>query len=603
MDMEPRSDVRHLAGQLVAELEEVRERGLDRLDGGDRLRRKETIPLLEALASHYAETHGRGRLARWRQVRLLVEAGLQQPEAQSERSRLEVLFGLRDGLRGLLPDDLTNLLTEQEPKSPRESRETAAKRLQRKNLKAREVLARSISSLFDKAGSGKEQILRSEYVRRDSYHEIFAELVENGTRLVILIGQAGMGKSWLAAELIKEAVQAAELWLRIRVMNGQIFVPDLRAALLAQQIKTPVSSEGAPELLASLLCDPHAPRFVLLDNLETSDELRSLLPTSTKSMVVATCRSIGQVLPTGAQVIRVGRMTEAEALASIEQRLPEVENAQASQLARFLYGYPLVIRYACALIQETGLSIRDFCADLRRDVGVVEEAETEEGNMLSAVLRRVVDGLAERAPLGMAVLADVCFLEPLPMVPHGYLRAAMVTAEGENSVATKYARAVRQLQQASLVEVEEGLEGLVKLDGVEELRIRGGLSAHPLTRRIIKQLYAEETVSAAARLTSALIRFMRTDVASFSGTDAEESVRNEYLLVSMFLVEFIAPIVIDGQHTADFAKLKQENRGMVDTMEIWLSRTIFRMEETGQYHAHPERWVVWARERESAELE
>src|ERR1700720_1160896 len=105
--MPPSSGVRQNFGQLVRELEAVRKRGIQRLDGDGRLQRKETFPLIAELAEAFAEREGLGRLPRWKAVEILLRAAAKRPEAAHDRDRIETIFGLSDEFRGGLPGDLT----------------------------------------------------------------------------------------------------------------------------------------------------------------------------------------------------------------------------------------------------------------------------------------------------------------------------------------------------------------------------------------------------------------------------------------------------------------------------------------------------------------
>jgi hypothetical protein len=143
--MGPGSDVRQNFGQLVRELEEVRERGIQRLDGDGRLQRKETFPLIAQLAAIFAEREGLGSLPRWKAVEILLHTAAKRPEAGPDRVRIETIFGLSDELRGGLPRDLTYAM------SRRENRR--GKTFQRRNLRSRVCLAEAICALFEPTGA------------------------------------------------------------------------------------------------------------------------------------------------------------------------------------------------------------------------------------------------------------------------------------------------------------------------------------------------------------------------------------------------------------------------------------------------------------------
>lgn len=173
-----------------------------------------------------------------------------------------------------------------------------------------------------------------------------------------------MGKTSLARFCAATCSEAAVP--EIRIEAGQIWTQSLRAALAACGLETPASLAGnETECLAELLCGPNHPEFVLLDNLENSDQLARLVPPATRSRVIATGRVRGELSLGECRFITVGRMDDREAERMIRGRLPRLSRRQVADLDAELEGYPLVIRYACKLLREHG--VRHWSAEYLAD--------------------------------------------------------------------------------------------------------------------------------------------------------------------------------------------------------------------------------------------
>src|SRR5271166_274848 len=195
---------------------------------------------------------------------------------------------------------------------------------------------------------------RTEYIHRAKEETRFRQLVGERSKLIVLHGLPGMGKTWLAQALASQMhPQHVEVPL-IRVVDGQIEIIDLQAALVTSGVKLQQSIADDPrEYLAMLLYGDQAPLFTILDGLESADELNTLLPTgNARHMVLATCRDRGRAPPEHVRFLKVSEMEPEEATQMIRKRLPSLGEAEANQLAHSLHCYPLVIRYACALIDH-----------------------------------------------------------------------------------------------------------------------------------------------------------------------------------------------------------------------------------------------------------
>lgn len=289
------------------------------------------------------------------------------------------------------------------------------------------------------------------YVRRSEFHDEFSRLVGDGSRLIVLAGLPGMGKTWLA----KALTNGSPL---IRVVNGLIESGSVQAALNSYGFGNLQFVTGeVHERLAVLLSSERGPRYVVLDGLDSADEISTLIPYNTRSIVVVTCRDRGRVPPDNAAFIGLSRMGVDEAIEMVNRRLPELAEAEVNQLVKTLDYYPLAIQYACGLIGRQHISVERFCRDASS--GVDESAKrirTSDGAMLLTVLKQIVSTIRATDPLAGMLLELVAYCEDGSTVSrHVMWRWAAARTRhirhGELSP-TRFAQALDVLEQFAVIE-------------------------------------------------------------------------------------------------------------------------------------------------------
>jgi hypothetical protein len=319
------------------------------------------------------------------------------------------------------------------------------------------------------------------YVWRNDYYGEFKKLVESGARLIALVGQAGVGKTYLAKMLTTGREQVERYVPIIEVNRGQPSNDHIQAA--AYRLQRPVRF-GSREYLAELLYSDNSLPFVVLDNLESADELHRLVPTPPQSVVVATCRTKGLNPPDYCQFIDVGTMTEEESRELVVRELPGVSELDAAYLADSLYRYPLLIQHVCGLLRNQNSSIRDFCQDLHADESeFVGRIRLNEGRTLAAVLGRVVQEVQANDPLAYDLLACISFIgewygdrEMHQIFLADYLAASLARPVS----AGRYAEAVDILNRYSLIQFIG--------DSIGRIRI----VVHPFAQEILRNFFSNQ---------------------------------------------------------------------------------------------------------------
>jgi len=157
-------------------------------------------------------------------------------------------------------------------------------------------------------------------------------------------------------------------------------------------------------MLAKLMCMRHGPQFIVLDNLQSTSELRRLIPMNTAATVVATCREIGDGEPSGCLHVTVGTMETDEAMRLAVLLQPSLDNESSQFIAVALDCYPLIISALCGLANATGTDVEQLCRSLTTKPGWIKTAT---GEKLRDVVERTVRALRTNDALAVTLLACV----------------------------------------------------------------------------------------------------------------------------------------------------------------------------------------------------
>lgn len=620
--------------RLFEELEIVRNRGLDRLDGADKLpplggaeydendavpfvdgtrpSGRDAIPLLTALARDYAEMRGHGRDRRWEKIRFLVAEAKSRirvggrmmyldafaMETEQLVERITALYGLADDGSGpgQRPLQLMHALREIHHYDHRRT-------FSRHNETARRHLADAILYAYtDEVEAAEDRAAVDAYVPRTQHEGQFGSYVAEGTGRIVFVGFPGMGKTSLARAC------AANLGNRvpeIRIEAGRIWTESLRRALAVcgHEITGTLAGHES-EYLAELLSGPHSPQFVLLDNLENSDQLARLLLPGTTARVIATCRVRGERRLDSCRFITVGRMADSEAEQMIRDRLPRLSRRQAAYLASELEGYPLVIRYACTLLRNQDVGLDEFCQQIRADAAeIARQARTEEGSTLLAVLRRLVAQIQKRDEYAFELLAFISLIRSTSTIDARVLRhygewvwerEDLRRHEPSSTFSPlAYAQAIATLRDFAVI--DQVLASTVWSPAGQRTET---YSVHPLSQQILRTVMRGEgrkVVIQSTMLLVALFKGVLPRWRSLRGNDRLD----EFTVVLATVAELVAPMIIDVEPKGDYLKGFLER---YDWIEPVVAGTLISLmadtfENDSEFRADhiPVRWYEWAK--------
>jgi hypothetical protein len=456
--------------ELIRELAEVRRRGIVRVESPNPRLQARGLPLLRHVSSAYG---GSGQ-SFTRQLEQLIRASIARLPEGLARQTAETIFGLHDDLFAPKPDawrqqaaalyDLMSL--EVFRKGP--------------ELEVLGLMAAEIEALVPGAFRDTPAAVNPHYVPRQSLQREFDQLVTSGAKLIALVGQPGMGKSWLAQKLVGIDPSTGIARPRIRIEAGSIVSQDVDSVLSLHGI-TDIPTDSRKGL-ARLLCDERGPDMVVLDDLESTAQLHDLLPPVTRSTVIATCRRQERV-PGHCQLVQVGAMEPAEAVLMAQQRIPALSNADAELLAvTTLHRYPLLINHACTLLASRGVTVAQFCDDITQDAtGFAQLVDVGPEGKLYAVLAGLLDQVEARDPLAYDLLRYISSSNLLPFISRDYLRRCMTVGHEPPASATAFAQALTVLRDMALIELHDASDEMAWLP-------TGYVAMHPYTQLVLQQL-------------------------------------------------------------------------------------------------------------------
>lgn len=199
--------------------------------------------------------------------------------------------------------------------------------------------------------------------------------------LVVLSGLGGVGKTAVALQWLHR--------VRDKFVDGRLYAdlagrqarPEDPAMVLGGWLRAfgvsagevPAGLEQRAVWWRSLVADKAI--AILLENAWTAAQVRALLPTSPRSMVVVTTRRrLGSLLVDGARFVHVAPMDTADSTQMLGRAIGRdrvtVESAEAAELAELCGGLPIALAVTAArLATRPGSSLKHAAAQLRRERG------------------------------------------------------------------------------------------------------------------------------------------------------------------------------------------------------------------------------------------
>lgn len=302
--------------------------------------------------------------------------------------------------------------------------------------------------------------------RRDEQDRIRQALLEN-QKICALVGMGGIGKSTLAQKMARQLrnhFPDGVLWARV---NGEASLMEILrsfAATYGRDVKGYSDRDSRSAIVRELLANKKA--LIVLDNIENSVELNTLLPPAGTCAVLVTTRNRQTVRSLPATRIELAPLANEESLELLSSYLGEervaTEIEGAIALVDFVERLPLALRVIASTLKETDyLTLQEYAemlADRQERLAYLEDWEDATKNVravfaetydqLDAGSQRLFSKLAvfEGLEFSVAAVAAVAQI-PLPQAKLRMGRLASLSLVNETAVSDHYVPQSRQEQE------------------------------------------------------------------------------------------------------------------------------------------------------------
>ncbi|MFI5591234.1 ATP-binding protein [Amycolatopsis sp. NPDC051758] len=237
------------------------------------------------------------------------------------------------------------------------------------------------------AGPRQLPAMTTHFVSRHDELERLTELMSDSAReegsgasVAVVIGPGGVGKTALAVQWANTQAQRfpdGQLYIDLRGFSSDTTVAPVDAlgrflrALNVPPERVPATLEEQVGLYRTLTAGRKMQLLVLVDNAASAAQVRPLIPTSTRSVVLVTSRMrLDGLIGDGAQLVEVQPLTQDEAVALLTKLLGPRrvfrEPAALAELARLCGRFPIALRVAAArLITRPRWLVSQVVAQLR----------------------------------------------------------------------------------------------------------------------------------------------------------------------------------------------------------------------------------------------
>ncbi len=284
-----------------------------------------------------------------------------------------------------------------------------------------------------------------------------------GTTAVLpkaLHGMGGIGKTQTVVEYVYQHLDDYDLvWWIDASRETQI-----RASLteLAATLGLPGGTEAntaVPAVREALRRGkPYGKWLLVFDAAEDPADVQPFFPTNGSGDILITSRNPGW--KGVARPLEVATFERSESIELLRKRGPEIEDAEANQLAEKLGDLPLAIAQAAAWRAETGMPVDEYLRLFDEKAAEILETSAPQGYELSVAAAWNVsfDELRERSPAAHQLLQICAFFSPEPISRHIFTGVRGIT------IASALDKALRDPIQLSRAIRDINRYGLAKID-------------------------------------------------------------------------------------------------------------------------------------------
>lgn len=305
--------------------------------------------------------------------------------------------------------------------------------------------------------------------RRELLRQL-AERVPTGTTAVLpsaLHGMGGIGKTQMAVEYIYTHLRDYDIvWWIQATQQTQI-----RVALteLAQHLRLPGSGEAitaVPAVIEALRTGRPSRRWLLVfDSAEDPKMVRKFFPANGPGEILITSRNPDWV--SVARPVEVAVFERSESKELLRRRGPEIEEAEADQLAEKLGDLPLAIEQAAAWRAETGMPVVEYLRLFDEKITEIlnTSAPADYELPVAAAWNVAFDELSTRNPAAHQLLQICAFFAPEPISRGIFSGVRGVSVSPELDAALRdplhLSRAIRDVNRYGLAKIDHRSDTLI----------------------------------------------------------------------------------------------------------------------------------------------
>jgi len=297
-----------------------------------------------------------------------------------------------------------------------------------------------------------------------------------------LHGMGGIGKTQMAVEYIYRHLQDYDVVWWIHATQ----VAQIRSGLteLASALGLPGGNEAntaVPAVREALrLGQPYSRWLLVFDAAESPDVVRPFFPANGPGEILVTSRN-----PDWASVARpleVNVFQREESIELLRRRGPEIEEADASELADKLGDLPLAIEQAAAWRAETGMPVHEYLRLFDEKVAEILDttAPADYEVSVAAAWNVSFDELARRNPAAHQLLQVCAFFAPEPISRNLFtgVRGVSVSPELDQALRDpmQLGRAIRDISRYGLAKIDHRTNTLL-LHRLVQLVLRNRMPA------------------------------------------------------------------------------------------------------------------------------
>jgi CO dehydrogenase nickel-insertion accessory protein CooC1 len=308
----------------------------------------------------------------------------------------------------------------------------------------------------------------ADFTGRGATLELLRDKLAGGGRAVVvaqaLYGLGGVGKTQLALEYAHRFMADYDLvW----------WVPSERAeetsaalADLARKMGLKVSdnvAEAAEAALEELRRDTTPHWLLIFDNADDPKQLEPYLPTGSGHVLIT---SRNQAWSHSAEPLEVDVFTRDESVGHLLRHVPELDVADAKQVADALGHLPLAVEQASAWLEQTGMPARVYVEQLMtQSTRILALNQPSDYPMpVVATWNLSFDRLKQRSPAAVRLLQLCAFFSPGPismdLLYSDEMNESLLPFDETLSEKLMLGRVIRDISRFALVKVDQGSNSL-----------------------------------------------------------------------------------------------------------------------------------------------